>query len=182
MSHIRSKSKWLHRKRKSVCQRQSGKKLRKQRGAKSAEVRGLGAGSRKKFTLPAKWRQLVFTNGGRKRVEFESPGKTIYKTQKEVEKTLVKRNMKECLDDRSSTEESIPQDESSEWECEPANDEKGVQKLSKTLTSDDTETNSLERRFFVCESTQLMDLVHQVNKTSQCSTKDCNGKRLCSAN
>lgn len=31
------------------------KKLRKQRGAKSAEVRGLGAGSRKKFTLPAKW-------------------------------------------------------------------------------------------------------------------------------
>lgn len=158
------------------------KKLRKQRGAKSAEVRGLGAGSRKKFTLPAKWRQLVFTNGGRKRVEFESPGKTIYKTQKEVEKTLVKRNMKECLDDRSSTEESIPQDESSEWECEPADDEKGVQKLSKTLTSDDTETNSLERRFFVCESTQLMDLVHQVNKTSQCSTKDCNGKRLCSAN
>lgn len=181
MSHIRSKSKWLHRKRKSVCQRQIGKNLESKEERNRRKLGDLEQVVAKNL--------LFLRSGGNWFLQMADASALSLKAlerpfikHKEVEKTLVKRNMKECLDDRSSTEESIPQDESSEWECEPADDEKGVQKLSKTPTSDDTETNSLERRFFVCESTQLMDLVHQVNKTSQCSTKDCNGKRLCSAN
>ena len=33
----------------------------------------------------------------------------------------------------------------------------------------------IERRLFVCESTQLMNMVEQINATSQCSTPECNG-------
>ena len=34
----------------------------------------------------------------------------------------------------------------------------------------------LERRLFVCESTQLMDMVEQINASSKCSTPECSGE------
>ena len=36
----------------------------------------------------------------------------------------------------------------------------------------------LERRLFVCESTQLMDMVKQINASSKCSTPECSGEYL----
>ena len=36
----------------------------------------------------------------------------------------------------------------------------------------------MERQLFVCELSQLMALVQQINDTSKCSTSDCNGKFL----
>ena len=33
----------------------------------------------------------------------------------------------------------------------------------------------VERRLFVCETTQLTDFVEKINKTSCCSTPDCDG-------
>ena len=36
------------------------------------------------------------------------------------------------------------------------------------------EAENMERRLFVCESTQLMDLVNQINYCSRCATIDCN--------
>lgn len=40
------------------------------------------------------------------------------------------------------------------------------------------ESKAMEQRFFVCETTQVIDLVNRINETSKCSTKDCNGKLL----
>ena len=160
------------RKKKKRLSKAEWKKLRKQRGAKSAEIRGVGAGSCKKFTHPAKWRQLVVKRGRREQVEFQSPGKTVYKSQKQVEDVLAERNMRDCLDKPSSSEKSIGQDESSESEFHMTDDEKVEVKLS-CETKCATKTDTLKQRFFARESTQLT-----VNVTSKCSTKDCNGKEL----
>ena len=62
-----------------------------------AEIRGSGPGSRAKFSLPVKWKQKIYKSGEQERVQFESPGKTVYKTQRKVEKVLAARNMKDYL-------------------------------------------------------------------------------------
>ena len=144
------------------------KKLRKARGEKSAATRGTGAGSRKKFTLPAKWKETTYKSGNRVRVQFESPGKSVYKTQKQVEGVLLSRNLKDCLNERSTTEDEISQDDSTGSEYLPTDED--------TAKVESVVMCNLERRLFVCESTQIMDLVNQVNQTSKCSTKGCNGK------
>ena len=115
--------------------------------------------------------------GRREQVEFQSPGKTVYKSQKQVEDVLAERNLRDCLDKPSSSEKSIGQDESSESEFHMTDDEKVEVKLS-CETKCATKTDTLKQRFFARESTQLTDLVYQVNETSKCSTKDCNGKEL----
>lgn len=142
------------------------KKLKKEKGEQSAKKRGTGTGSRKTFSLPARWKEVTYKSGGRTRLQFESPGKTSYKTQKQVEAVLASRNLQACLNDHcTSSEEDI---ESAGSEYVPTDEEKPMCEKSTKAP--------LERRFFVCESTQLLDLVHQVNATSKCSTKDCNGK------
>ena len=40
------------------------KNIRKARGEKSAATSSVGAGSRKKFTLPVKWRERSYKSGG----------------------------------------------------------------------------------------------------------------------
>lgn len=140
------------------------KQLAVERGQKSANKMGKGAGSRLSFTLPAKWQQETYQRGKKTRVQFSSPGKTRYKTQKVVKETLQLRQMKECLQEESSSclsSEDMSTDE------------------SDSMLSNDNEPSVeeiMERRLFICESTQLMDLVQQINSTSRCSTIDCNGK------
>ena len=73
------------------------KKLAKERGKKSASKQGKGVGSRKKFSLPAKWREETQKRAGKKRLQFSSPGKTKYTTQKAVKESLEARDMPEFL-------------------------------------------------------------------------------------
>ena len=108
VSYIRSETRWRGQRKAEA----DWKSIRKARGEKSAATRGIGAGSRKKFTLPAKWKESSYKSGGRERPQFESPGKSVYKSQKEVERVLVSRNLKDCLNKSCATLEESSQDES----------------------------------------------------------------------
>ena len=163
------------RKKKKISKREKKKSLA-QRGKKSAESRGVGAGSRKKFALAAHWREEPYKSddrdrGTRKRVSFVSPGKTKYWSQKSVEEALVSRNLADCLHDKSasSTEGNTDADDS---EYYPSS---GEDTKCEQLELDGLEVE-LERRLFVCESTQLMDMVEQINASSKCSTPECSGE------
>ena len=57
------------------------KKITSRKGKSSAEKRDKGAGSRKKFTLPAKWREQHDEKNGKMQLKFVSPGKTVYRTE-----------------------------------------------------------------------------------------------------
>ena len=153
---------------------------RKQNGASEEEEKDskarVGAGRRKKFALVAHWREEPYKSddrdrGTRKRVSFVSPGKTKCWSRKSVEKALVSRNLADCLHDKSasSTEGNTDADDS---EYYPSS---GEDTKCKQLELDGLEVE-LERRLFVCESTQLMDMVEQINASSKCSTPECSGE------
>ena len=101
--------------------------------------------------------------GVRKRVSYVSPGKTKY--CKSVEKELVFRNIKDCLYDisASSTEDNSDGDE--EDYCEGDRDAKKRKLQSSDEPDESSDKNKgcleIERRLFVCESTQL-DMVKLV--------------------
>lgn len=164
-------------KKKKKIPKREKKKFQSQRGKKSAESRGIGAGSRKKFALAAHWTEEPYKScdrdrGTRKRVSFVSPGKTKYWSQKSVEKEMVSRNLTDCFYERSASSTEGNTDGDSEY-C-PSSEE---DTKCKQLESDGLEVE-LERRLFVCESTQLMDMVKQINASSKCSTPECSGEYL----
>lgn len=145
------------------------KKLRNlaiKRGRKSAFKRGRGLGSRKEFNLPAMWQEIPYESGNKSRVKFTSPGKSVYRAQNTVKKRLLELGMTACLDESSenttSTEEGSTFLSLDEEEC-------------KDEVVDINAVNK-EERLFVCQSSQLMDLVDQVNITSRCNTANCEGK------
>lgn len=162
-----SSSKMAPPKKKRKISKRERKKVLQEKSRKALEKRGIGAGSRQKFTLPAKWTKEQYESGDRTRVTFVSPGKTKYNTQKKVSETLAARNLMDCFHDKSTTEEEEENTEGSEFN--PSDDEKKPEPSCKRIGV------AVERRFFVCESTQLMDMVEQINSTSRCSTPDCNG-------
>ena len=88
--------------------------------------------------------------------------------------------MKECLPEvalssdsqeevKTDDSEYIPTDEEHQWQSLPVDDHDHDE--PKTVKGEE-----MERRLFVSESTQLMDFVQQINKTSKCFTPNCNGK------
>ena len=154
-------SKKKDKKRKSKIER---KKLALIRGRRSASKQGLGVGSRKLFHLPAKWREVRYKRGKETRVQFASPGKTLYKTHRSVKKQLLELSMTNCLPEEPTSECSSVTEES-------ANEGDGRLENSKI---DDPVV--MEEKLFVCQSTQFMDFVEQINATSSCATVDCNGK------
>ena len=147
------------------------KKLASERGEKSASKQGKGVGSRKSFTLPAKWREELYKRGKKTRLQFSSPGKTKYKTQKAVTETLEARDMRDCIHESLSSGMSSEDTKSEESEFLPSCEEDDFELPVKI-------GEEMERRLFVCESTQLMDMVDQINQTCKCSTSDCNGKLI----
>ena len=159
-------------KKKKLSKREK-KKMLSEMGKMSAERRGVGIGSRRNFVLAANWREASYKandrkRGVRKRIAFLSPGKTRYWTQETVKKELVSRSLPDCLDEKplSSVEASDSNSDTSEY-CP-----------SKDMSQDFAPLENyaeVERRLFVCESSQIMDLVEQVNATSKCSTSDCKG-------
>ena len=114
-------------------------------------VRGKGVGSRKDFTLPAKWKTVDGERGG---VEFVSPGKTVYKTQKSVKDVLQKRKLSTCLRNTYSSESS------------------------EDNLDDDPDCILYEKETQVVEKeTKVMDTRHiQPIEIEHFSTADCNGE------
>ena len=100
--------------------------------------------------------------------------------------TLAARNLEACFH-ASSASSKRSESEGSEFfpEMELSDNEKAdCSKSSKAESDEDSSAEpqpkkcktDIERRFFVSESTQLLDFVEQVNRTSCCSKPDCRGK------
>ena len=164
------------------------KRIAFQKGKKSVEKQGRGAGSRKSFTLPAKWSEKHTEEDRKTCVKFVSPGKTEYKMEKSVAETLVARNLEACFNVSSASSEDTASEGSEFIPDMSSVEEPGCSKTS-TSTSRKVEREEegctsqpeakkmktgVERRLFVTESSQVMDFVEQVNRTS--SSPDCTGK------
>lgn len=140
------------------------RKLQSERGKKSTEVRGLGFGARQDFVLPAQWNTEEHETASKKRTVLVSPGKTKYHHLTKVRETLRERSMDLCF--LNSSESSQSEGDHSDFEP--------YDKKSKGKGCGKTE--NVERRLFVCESTQVTKFVEDINKTSRCSTLHCKGK------
>jgi hypothetical protein len=105
-------------------------------------------------------------------VNFISPGKTVYRTQKSVEAVLVSRNLDDCFHDQSYSSAKDATESDSDYT--PLSEVKSESTTKKREL--ETEGIIIERRMFACESTQLVDFVEQINATSKCSTLDFDGK------
>ena len=91
------------------------KKIRSEKGKLSVEKQGKGAGLRKSFTLPAKWREEHAEKSGKMQLKFVSPGKTEYKTEKSVAHTLTARNLDACFNASSASSEETEDSEDVEY-------------------------------------------------------------------
>lgn len=121
----------------------------------------LGLEAVKSFALAANWREEPYKSGERTCLRFVSPGKTKYLTQTSVKAELKTRNLTYCLHDQStSSEELKTEDDSSDEEKVKWAKANGSRKVSSGI--------GIEQRLFVCESTQVMDMVEQFNATSKC--------------
>ena len=158
----------------------------------SVKKQGKGAESRKKFTLPAKWREEHAEKDGKMQLKFVSPGKSVYNTEKSVARTLTARNLDACFNASSASRDETEDSEDVEYLPDvPDLDEPGCsepefkkRKMSKEENIGPSQADArvakvdTERRLFVCETTQLTDFVDNINETSRCSTPDCNGTYL----
>ena len=81
------------------------KKIASLKGKKSPEKWGKGAGSRKSFSLPAKWSEEHTETDGKTRLKFVSPRKSEYSSEKAVAHTLAARNLEACFNASSASSE-----------------------------------------------------------------------------
>ena len=88
---------------------------------------------------------------------FVSPGKTRY-NKKQADAVLKERGMDLCFHKAAASSSSS---ESSFNDCVASHADDEVE---------------VENHFLVCESSQVMKLIHEINATSQCATPGCNGK------
>lgn len=88
--------------------------MRWREGKKELKNEEKGVGSRHTFMLLAKWKEEEHECGNKTMLQFSSPSKMTYKTQKAVKETLVMRGMEKYLRDNlasaSSSEESQTED------------------------------------------------------------------------
>lgn len=146
------------------------KKLYQDKGKKGSEARGLGAGSRIDFSLPAQWTTEVTSYDHHVAVKYISPGKTMYHTTTKVKETLAKRKMDFCLD--KSSESSGNEVDGKDPDFEPDPSPKWLKMVCEGPLQNPLK---VERQLCVCESWQIIRLIEDVNKTSRYSTLDCNG-------
>ena len=143
------------------------KKLQAERGKKGAVVRGVGFGSRQEFVLPAKWTTEERETSSKKRKIILSPGKKKYHNFQHVKYTIKERGLDLCF---------LNSSESSQSEGEASGCEENLKKLELATKKVKKEALPVERRLFVCESTQLTKFVDGINETSKCATSECNGE------
>ena len=122
-------------------------------------------------------------------LKFVSPGKTVYRTEKCVAKTLTARNLElfswgfgfkwgdwrfRGYGVKLPDIEDSPPDEPGcsgkkrKWSNKEENNSPSQAARKKAKVD-------VECHLFVCETTQLTDFVNKINETSCCSTPDCNG-------
>lgn len=104
--------------------------------------------------LPTKWQKEEYEHGSKTRLQFSSLGKTKYTTDK------VMRGMKECLHDHLASASSSKESQTGESEFMQSSKDEGSQ--TKLWKGED-----MERRWFVCESSQIMDLLQQIYDKSK---------------
>lgn len=137
--------------------------MQQEKGKKGAAKRGLGLGGRMDFELPANWRTEEVPATSKTSLHVISPGGKRHRSQRSAKAAIKEKGMKLCFNE--SSEDSGSQDSQSEFEGSPRKISTGV-KCGQQI----------EHRLFVCESSQFEKLIDDINKTSRCSTQDCNGK------
>lgn len=144
------------------------RKMQAEWGKKSAEVRGLGFGGRQNFLLPVQWNTEEHETASNKWTVVVLPGKTKHHNFKKVKETLQERSMDLCFFNSFGSSQS----EGEHSDFEPS-DEKSKLSLKGERCR---EMEDVEQRLFVCESSQVMKFVEDINKTSTCSTLNCDGR------
>lgn len=139
------------------------RKMQQEKGKSGAQKRGLGVSGRLDFELPANWRTEEVPSTSKTSLHFISPGKKRYRSQASAKAAIKERGMNLCLNEAS--DDSEPQDSQSDFEGSP-----------KKIVSKVKSEQQIEHRLFVCQSSQFEKLIDDINKTSKCSTQDCNGK------
>ena len=130
---------------------------------KLALERGKKVQASKERVLGAESHLLCLQKRGKKtRLQFSSPGKTKYKTQKVVTETLVARDMRDCIHENFSSGMGSENTKSEESEFLPSCEEDELELPVKV-------EEEMKRRLFVCESIQRMDMVDQISQTCKCS-------------
>lgn len=146
------------------------KKLLQERGRKGASARGAGVGSRTNLTLPAAWTTETQSYSHHDALKFVSPGKTRYHSAAKAKAVLVKRKMNFCLNESSESSGNEVDDKDADFEPGPSGK---IAKCEHAVSAvDEVE---VEHQFVVCESTQITSFVDDINRTSRCSTSECNG-------
>lgn len=135
----------------------------KEKGKRGSVARGKGVGSQQEFVLPANWKEeLVEDSSGHQKLNYRSPGKSLYRPQKSVKEEFLNRNLKYCLNNPPYTEST-----DSDFDIE-----------NKTKVQNSSVVSvDVEPRLFVCQSSQIVDFVEQINITSKCAIPNCEGKR-----
>ena len=119
--------------------------------------------------------------GGRVQKRCSNPcevcksGENKIQDAKSAGEALVKQNLSNCFYEKSTTSEDGNTEDDSDYIGDSCN-EKEKKNLPCGSKQSETKGVEVERRLFICESTQLMDLIHQINSSSKCLTPDCNGK------
>ena len=92
---------------------------------------------------------------------------------KAVKESLEERDMQEFLHENDRNCFSSDETKSEVSEFRPSSED---EQMDKFEVQADKMGEEMEHRLFVCESTQLMEMVQQINETSKCGTANCNGK------
>ena len=94
----------------------------------------------------------------------------MYHTSTKVKETLAKRKMDFCLDKSSESSGNETDNKDPDFEPDPS------PKRLKMAREEPLQNGlKVERQLCVCESSQIISLIEDINKTSRCSTPDCNG-------
>ena len=143
------------------------KRIAQERGRKGATARGVGVGSRTNLTLPAAWTTETESYSHHDAQKFISLGKTRCHSAAKVKKVFVKRRMNFCLNESSESSGNEVDDRDEDFGPGPS---RKIPKCERQV-----EGVEVERQFVVCESTQITSFVEDINRTSRCSTSECNG-------
>lgn len=100
------------------------KKQAIKRGKASSSSQGKGSGSRKKFVLPAKWKE--FQTGSKIQLKFSSPGKTVYNNPNEAKEALKSKGMDNCIYEPTSSSMSSGEGDSEYEPLDIVSDEEPV--------------------------------------------------------
>ena len=83
---------------------------------------------------------------------------------------MVSRNLTDCFYKKSSISADGNTDDLEYW----LSSEEDMKHKQRESEEQGLEVE-MERRLFMCESIQLMDMVEQINASSKCSTPECSG-------